>query len=146
MMCCASKPLRKRTAAAADGRLPARAAAGTTPPRAAGAAAAGAAAAGGSLAAASSASTAAAGADERQRQILVRFPGEPGDREVRWAEDRARPSTMDEVRELLRHASNGSLGGPDGGGGFDVLDEDGDALLAPSTWPPDTQVIVTRRE
>ena len=125
MLCCASKPQRRRPAAAAD-RLPSR-------PTAAAAAAA-----------AMPPAPATADAEERQRQILVQFPGETGDREVRWAEAPARPSTMDEVRELLRQASNGSLGGV-GDGGFDVLDEDGDALLAPSTWPPDTQVIVTRR-
>jgi hypothetical protein len=79
---------------------------------------------------------------EHERHILVQFPGMRGEfREVRWSEDPSRPMTLDGIKDLLREADPG--GGCAGSSDFDVLDDDGDAILAPSTWPPRTRVIVS---
>ena len=49
--------------------------------------------------------------------------------------------TLDGIKDLLRGAD--PSGGCAGSSDFDVLDDDGDAILAPSTWPPNTRVIVS---
>ena len=79
----------------------------------------------------------------RQRMIQVRFPGgQGGFREVCWSEDPDQPRTMDDVKELLRQEQPDMVGTA-AGGDFDLLDDDGDAILAPSTWPAGTRVIVS---
>ncbi len=77
----------------------------------------------------------------RERQIMVRFPGKEDFRDVRWSEDPTHPLTMDGIKDLLRQAD--PAGGCAGSTDFDVLDDDGDAILAPSTWPPGVRVIVS---
>lgn len=79
---------------------------------------------------------------ERKRQILVQFPGKGDEfREVSWSEDPTHPLTMDGIKDLLRQADpSGSCARSTD---FDVLDDDGDAILAPSTWPPGVRVTVS---
>lgn len=73
--------------------------------------------------------------------ILVRFGNGGEFREVRWSEDSKHPLTMGGVKDLLRQVA--PAGESAGGSDFDVLDDDGDAILAPSTWPPRTRVIIS---
>eukprot|EP01043_Picozoa_sp_COSAG02_P008279 COSAG02_NODE_262_length_26647_cov_21.607240_6_plen_104_part_00 len=77
----------------------------------------------------------------RERQIMARFPGNEDFRDVRWSEDPTHPLTMDDIKDLLRRAD--PAGGCAGSIDFDVLDDDGDAILAPSTWPPGVRVVVS---
>jgi hypothetical protein len=82
------------------------------------------------------------GSSERERHILVQFPGKGDEfREVRWSEDPTHPLTMDGIKDLLRQAD--PAGSCAQSTDFDVLDDDGDAIVAPSTWPPGVRVIVS---
>lgn len=82
------------------------------------------------------------GSSEHERHILVQFPGKGDEfREVRWSEDPTHPLTMDGIKDLLRQAD--PAGSCAQSTDFDVLDDDGDAIVAPSTWPPGVRVIVS---
>ena len=73
------------------------------------------------------------------RRILVAFPGAEGDyREVCWTEDPAAPFSMAQVRSCVQREAPTDLASS-----LDLVDEDGDALLAPSTWPEGTRVVLS---
>ena len=118
MMCCSAPSRQQRRPARSPGATPTAASAEVT----------------------SKVSIAAGGPREHEHQILVEFPGQRGAFvEVCWSEDPSNPLTMDGIKELLRQADPaGDCAGSD----FDILDDDGDALLAPSTWPPKTRVML----
>lgn len=79
---------------------------------------------------------------EQERHILVQFPSKRGEfREVRWSEDPRDPLTMDGIKKLLRRVD--PSGECASSSDFDVVDDDGDVILAPSTWPPGTRVVVS---